>query len=323
MVKKILVTGGAGYIGSHIIEILIKKNKKVIIVDNLSTGYKKLIHKKAKFFKFNILETKQLNKLIIKNNIDSIIHLAANLIIGEGEKKPNIYYKNNVLGTKSVLDAVKNTQVKNLVFSSTAAIYKDGMYRVTENSPIRPKSVYGKTKLQAENLIKHRCNKLKINFAILRYFNVVGASPSGNLGLINKSDHLFKNFSTQVLKKKPIFKIYGLNYDTPDGSCVRDFIHVSDIAEIHQKVLDKMNKVKKSLIANCGYNQGISVLQVSNEFQKISKKKIKLINTFKRKGDLGKIIASNNKLKKFIKWRPKFNKLSFIVKSCIKLEKNL
>ncbi len=321
MLKNILITGGAGYIGSHIIEILLKKKTNIFIVDDLSTGYKKLLNKKTKFFNFNILNTKRLNQIIVKNNIDSIIHLAANLIINDGEKHPKKYYKNNVKGTLSVLNAIKQTNVKNLLFSSTAAVYKDGMYRVTERSPTKPKSVYGKTKLKAENLIKFRSRKLKINYAILRYFNIVGASPSGNIGLINKSDHLFKNFSTEILKKKPILKIYGTNYNTIDGSCIRDFIHVSDIASIHEKVLLKIDRINKSTILNCGYNNGISVFQVAKEFQKQAKKKVLIKKVLKRKGDLAKIIASNNKLNKFIKWRPKFNNLNFIVKSCIKWEK--
>jgi len=323
MIKNILVTGGAGYIGSHIIEILIKKNKNVFIIDNLTTGYKKLINKKAKFFKLDILNTKKLKRIIEKYNIDSIIHLAANLIIGEGERQPKKYYKNNVKGTQSVLNSIKKTKVKNLLFSSTAAVYKDGMYRVTENSIVKPKSVYGKSKLRAENLIKSKCKKLGINYGILRYFNIVGASPSGKYGLINISDHLFKNFSTQVMKKQPILRIYGTDYNTPDGTCIRDFIHVSDIAEIHEKVLNKMNNLNKSVILNCGYNQGISVLQVAKEFKNQSKKKVEIIKVRKRPGDLGKIIASNTKLNNFIKWKPKFKSLSYMVKSSILWEQKL
>jgi len=323
MIKNILVTGGAGYIGSHIIEILIKKNKNVFIIDNLTTGYKKLINKKAKFFKLDILNTEKLKKIIEKYNIDSIIHLAANLLIGEGERQPKKYYKNNVKGTQSVLNSIKKTKVKNLLFSSTAAVYKDGMYRVTENSVVKPKSVYGKSKLRAENLIKSKCKKLGINYGILRYFNIVGASSSGKYGLINISDHLFKNFSTQVMKKKPILKIYGTDYNTPDGTCIRDFIHVSDIAEIHEKVLNKVNNLNKSVILNCGYNQGISVLQVAKEFKNQSKKKVEIIKVRKRPGDLGKIIASNTKLNNFIKWKPKFKSLSYMVKSSILWEQKL
>ena len=323
MINNILVTGGAGYIGSHVVEILVKKNKNIFTIDNSSTGYKKLINSKAKFFKCNILDTRKVKEIIIENNIDSIIHLAANLIIGEGEKQPKKYFKNNVEGTQSILESIKGTKVKNFLFSSTAAVYKDGMYRVTENSPIKPKSVYGKTKLKAENLIKSKCKKLRINYGILRYFNIVGASPSGKYGLINISDHLFKNFSIQIIKKNPVLKIYGTTYDTKDGSCIRDFIHVSDIAEIHEKVLNKIDKAKKSIVLNCGYNQGISVKQVTNEFKKQAHKNIKIIEVKKRPGDLGKIIASNDKLHKFISWKPKYKKLSLLVKSSIKWEKKL
>ena len=323
MVKNILITGGAGYIGSHISEILIKNKKKIFLIDNLSTGHKKLIHKKANFFKLDIFDFKKIKILINKYKIDSIIHLAANLIISEGQKKPKKYYKNNVEGTKKLLEACKNTNIKNFIFSSTAAIYKEGQYKVTENSKIKPKSIYGKTKAQAEKLIQNFAKKNKINYGILRYFNIAGASPSGKIGLINKnSDHLFKNFSMEVIKNKPKLKIYGTDYNTKDGSCIRDFIHVSDIAEIHYLVLEKINKFNTSKIFNCGYNKGTSVLEVANEFKKQVSKKVNILKTSKRKNDLIKIIASNKKLVKFIKWKPKFNSLSKIVKSCIKWEKN-
>ena len=321
MIKNILITGGAGYIGSHISEVLIKNKKKIFIIDNLSTGYRRLINKKAKFFKVDILKSKKVREIIIKNNIDSVIHLAANLIIGEGEKYPKKYFKNNVVGTKNLLESCENTGVKNLVFSSTAAVYKDGQYKVNENSIIKPKSVYGKTKIKAEKIIKQFCKRNKINYCILRYFNIAGSSPSGKIGLINKSDHLFKNFSREIIKKRPILKIYGDNYDTKDGSCIRDFIHVSDIAEIHYKVLEKINNLNNSKILNCGYNKGISVLEVAKVFKNQSSKKVEILVSKRRKGDLVKIIASNKKLKKFIKWKPKFNNLNTIVKSCISWEK--
>ena len=324
IVKNVLITGGAGYIGSHVTETLLKKNKKVFLVDNLSTGHKKLINKKAKFFKLDIANKHGIKKIIEKYKIDSIIHLAAHLIIGEGQKKPKKYYKNNVLGTKKLMEACKNTTVKNFIFSSTAAIYKEGQYKVSENSMIKPKSVYGKTKIKAENLIINFAKKNKINYGILRYFNIAGASPSGKIGLINKkSDHLFKNFSSEIMKKRPKLKIYGSDYKTKDGSCIRDFIHVSDIAQIHYLILEKINKLKISKILNCGYNKGISVLEVAKEFKKQSSKKVNIIFTKRRKDDLIKIIASNKKLKNFVKWRPKFDNLSKIVKSCIIWERKI
>ena len=321
MIKNILITGGAGYIGSHISEILVKNKKKIFIVDNLSTGYRTLINKKAKFFKVNILEVKTVKKIIQENKIDSVIHLAANLIISEGEKYPKKYYRNNVLGTQNLLKACSNSTIKNFIFSSTAAIYKDGQFKVSENSIIKPKSVYGKTKVKCEKIIQSFCKKNKINYGILRYFNIAGSSPSGKIGLINKSDHLFKNFSREIMKKRPVLKIYGNDYKTKDGSCIRDFIHVSDIAEIHFKVLEKIDKTNKSKILNCGYNKGTSVLEVAKEFKKQTSKKVKILITKRRKADLVKIIASNNKLMRFIRWKPKFNNLGKIVKSCLIWEK--
>ncbi len=323
MIKNILITGGAGYIGSHISEILEKEKKNIIIVDNLSTGYKRLINKKSVFYKININNQKLLKSIINKHQIDSVIHLAASLVIGEGEKNPLFFKKNNVSGTKSLLSACRNTSVKNFIFSSTAAVYRDGRKKVSEKSKLTPKSVYGKTKLAAEKIIIKICKENDINYGILRYFNIVGSSPSGKIGLINKSDHLFKNLSSQILKKKPIFKIYGSNYDTKDGTCVRDFIHVSDIAEIHNKVLQKIDKTNISKILNCGYGKGLSVKQVINEFKKHTNKKIFINILPKRKGDLVKVIASNKNLMKFIVWKPKFNSLEDMVKSSIKWEKKI
>ena len=321
MIKNILITGGAGYIGSHISEILVKNKKKIYIVDNLSTGYRSLINKKAKFFKLNIKNNKEVKKIIIENKIESVIHLAANLIISEGEKYPKKYYSNNVVGTQNLLKACSNSTIRNFIFSSTAAIYKDGQFKVSENSIIKPKSVYGKTKVKCEKIIQSFCKKNNINYGILRYFNIAGSSPSGKIGLINKSDHLFKNFSREVMKKRPVLKIYGNDYKTKDGSCIRDFIHVSDIAEIHFKVLEKIDKTNKSKILNCGYNKGTSVLEVAKEFKKQTSKKVKILITKRRKADLVKIIASNNKLMRFIRWKPKFNNLRKIVKSCLIWEK--
>ena len=323
MNKNILITGGAGYVGSHIAEVLVKNKRKIYIVDNLSTGFKRLINKKAKFFNLNILETQKLKKIIIANKIDSVIHLAASLSIGIGEKYPKKYYKNNVLGTKSLIKACLKTSVKNFIFSSTAAVYKDGLKIVTENSPLKPKSVYGKTKLKAEKIITSRLKKNNINYAILRYFNVCGASPSGKIGLITKGDHLFKNLAIEIIKKKPKFKIYGNDYNTPDKTTIRDYIHVSDLAEIHIKVLNKINKINKSLILNCGYKKGISVLEVVNEFKKYNKNKFDISYLDRRPGDMEVIVANNEKLKKFINWIPKYNNLSTIVKTCINWESKL
>ena len=234
-----------------------------------------------------------------------------------------MYYKNNVAGTKSLLEACKNTLVKSFIFSSTAAVYKDKQKIVNEKSKVYPKSVYGKTKLLAENLIIKYCKKTKINYGILRYFNVCGASPSGKLGLVSKGDHLFKNISSEIIKKKPFVKIYGNDYNTPDGTAIRDFRHVSDLADVHFKVLKIISKKNISKILNCGYNRGLSVKQVVDEFDRQIKQKIKIKFQDRRQGDMEMLIANNKKLKNFIKWKPKYNNLSDIIKSCIKWEKRI
>jgi UDP-glucose 4-epimerase len=323
MIKNILITGGAGYIGSHVAENIVKNKKNVFIVDNLSSGFKKLISKKVKFYKLNILNTKKLKKIIVKNKIDSIIHLAGSLIISAGEKNPKKYYQNNVIGTQSVMNACKNTSVKNFIFSSTAAVYKDNQKIVHEKSKIMPKSVYGKTKIKAEKLIISNCNKSKINYSILRYFNVCGASLSGKIGPIARTDSLFKNISVEITKKKPNINIYGNDYNTKDGTTIRDYIHVSDLAEAHYKILKNIYKTNKSTIINCGYHRGISVKEVVGEFKKQSKKKINIFYQKRRLGDLAIVIANNKKLKKTIKWNPKYFKLGTIVKSCISWEKRI
>ena len=321
--KNILITGGAGYIGSHVAEILINKKKNIFIIDNLSSGFKKLLNKIAHFINLNILNTSKLKKIIINNKIDSVIHLAASLIISVGETHPKLYYKNNVLGTKSLLRACNNSLVKNFIFSSTAAVYKEGQKIVSEKSKVNPKSVYGKTKLLAEKHIILDCKKMKINYGILRYFNVCGASSSGKIGIISKGDHLFKNISSEVMKKKPVIKIYGNDYNTPDGTAIRDFIHVSDLAEVHYKVLQKISKTKKSKILNCGYNRGLSVKEVIEEFKKQIKRPISVKFQNRRAGDMEILISNNKYLKKLINWKPKHNNLSSIVRSCIRWEKRI
>jgi len=321
--KKILITGGAGYIGSHITELLIKKKYDIFIIDNLSTGFKKLVHKKAKFFKIDLKEEKKIRSLILKYSIDSIIHLAALLDVNESQKKPIKYFQNNVIGTKNLLKASLNSKVKNFIFSSTAAVYKDGIFKVNEKSPTKPKSNYGKGKLKAEKLIKSNLQNTNINYAILRYFNVCGSSKSSKFGQINSYDFLFKNLAKNSLKKKPYVNIYGNNYKTKDGTCIRDFIHVSDLADIHYKILKKIHKTKKSVLINCGYGAGRSVLEVAKAFQRILGKKIKIIYKSRRKADLSQIIANNSRLTKLLKWKPSFNNLSTMVKSSIRWEKKL
>jgi UDP-glucose 4-epimerase len=321
--NNILVTGGAGYIGSHIIELLVKKKFKVFIYDNLVTGYKKLINKKAVFIEGDIKNSKLLIKTINENNINSIIHLAGYLNISEGQKNKKKYYKNNVIGTLNLVKACKNSTVKNIIFSSSCSIYGNIKGSVSEKNIPKPKSYYAFTKYKSEEIIKKYGKKFNFKYGILRYFNVAGASPSGKIGEIEKSyGHLIKNLAIQSTKLKPKVDIFGNNYNTKDGTCIRDYIHVSDLADIHILVLKKISSSKKSLILNCGYGKGYSVKEIVEIFKKI-KKGVIIKYKKKRIGDVAQIYSDNSKLKKILKWKPKFNNIQTILKSAIKWEKKL
>ena len=320
----ILVTGGAGYIGSHIIELLVKKKtNKVIVLDNLSTGYKILINKKSKFFKGDINNKKLIIKIINKFNIDTIIHLAASLNVSEAQKNKKKYYKNNITGTNNLLLSCKNTTVKNIIFSSSCSIYGNIKGSVNERKKPNPQGYYALTKYKGEELIKKYASKFNYNFGILRYFNVAGASPSGKIGEIETSHgHLIKNIAIQSMNKKPKLNIYGNNYNTKDGTCVRDYIHVTDLADIHIKGIKYLKVNKKSFILNCGYGKGYSVLQIANKFKKI--KKNTQINFMKRRsGDIAQVFSDTKKFKKLLKWKPRYNDINKIIKSAINWEVKL
>ena len=319
----ILITGGAGYIGSHIAEHLIRKKINVIIIDNLKTGYKRLINKNSVFIKSDINNKNLLIKTIKKYNIHTIIHLAAYLNVSEAEKNKKKYFKTNILGTKSILDSCKNSNVKNFIFSSSCSVYGNIKGSVSEKNKLNPKGYYAYTKLKGEKLIINYSKKYKLNFGILRYFNVAGASTSGKIGEINPSHgHLIKNLAIQYLKKKPKINIFGNNYNTKDGTCVRDYIHISDLVDIHIKCLKYLNTKKKSFILNCGYGKGYSVNEIVKIFKKL-KKNLSIKYTNRRPGDVDQVYANNNKIKKILRWKPKYNNIRKIIISAINWEKKI
>ena len=319
----ILVTGGAGYIGSHIVEQLIKNKENVIILDNLVTGYKKLINKKAKFVKADIKNKSKITKIIKDYNISSIIHLAAYLNVSEAENNKKKYYQNNIIGTKNLLEACKNSNLENIIFSSSCSIYGDVKGSVNENRKPNPQGYYAYTKYKSEELIKKFSKQSKFKYGILRYFNVAGASPSGKIGEIEKSHgHLIKNLAIESLKKNPKIKIFGNDYSTKDGTCIRDYVHVSDLANIHIKGLKYLKDNKKSFVLNCGYGKGYSVKQIVDIFKKI-KKGVDVQYQKRRPGDIAQVYANTKKFKKILKWRPKYNNIKLIIQSAIKWEKKL
>ncbi len=320
--KKILITGGAGYIGSKIASDLVNKKYKVYIVDNLSTGNKFLINKQAIFYKCNIANKKKISNILRKNNIKSIIHCAASLDIGESERNPKKYFKNNYLNTVKLLESCSKNQIKNFIFSSTCAVYGNVKGVVTEETKAKPNSVYGKTKLKCEKIIKFFSTKYNFNYGILRYFNVAGSDLKNKIGCIKKNDQLIKNLSLSIAQNKFKISIYGKNYNTKDGTCIRDYIFIDDISKVHCKILDLISKKNKSYVLNCGYGNGYSVLDIIKNFEKELKIKINKKFLPRRKGDVSKIIASTKKIKNLINISNK-NKLKKIIRTTVRWEKYL
>lgn len=320
--KKILVTGGAGYIGSKIAYDLLDLGYDVSIIDNLSTGYKNLIPSKSKFTKIDIKNFNKLNSYFSHNNFDAIFHFAASLSVKESQSNPLKYYKNNVLGIENILKCMSKYKVKYFIFSSTCAVYGNvKSVPINENSPLNPESNYGKTKMLAEYLLKNYAKKYKFKYAILRYFNVVGADNKMRTGQIYKGS-LFKNLAVNLIKKNYLIKIFGNNYNTNDGTCVRDYIDINDLSNIHIISLKKLLKFK-SFILNCGYGIGYSVKEIVDLFQKKIKIKINKIYKQKRSGDVEKIYADNFLLKKtFPTWKRKFS-IKKSIENTLKWEKQI
>ena len=311
--KNILIIGGAGYIGRQIANLLNKKKYKIFVIDDLSTTKKNYLNKNINFFKVNILNKTKMEKLFKKYHFNTVMHLAAKCVISESEKYPQKYYSTNVIGTKNIIKCCKKYEIKNFIFSSSCSVFSNKTKKVTENSIKKPISYYGKTKLIAEKLIKKNFDKSNIKFIILRYFNVVGADRKNKIGEIGNKDRLFNNISKKIIKKQNNINIYGKNYKTKDGTCIRDYIHVYDLANIHIKCLENIKKINKSINLNCSYGKGYSVLEIAKTFQKIFNKNIKISFQKRRIGDMKEIVASNKKLNNFIKWKPKFNNLNKMV----------
>jgi UDP-glucose 4-epimerase len=319
----ILVTGGAGYIGGHITEQLIDRKYNVIILDNLKTGHKRQINQKANFIKGDINNKKLVNNIIKRQNIQTIIHLAAYSNVSEAERNKLEYKINNIQGTQNLIFACKNSNVRNFIFSSSCSIYGSVEESINERAKPNPQGYYAYTKFKGEELIKKYSKKYKYKYAILRYFNVAGASNSGLIGEIEHSHgHLIKNIAIQSLKKKPIINIFGNDYPTKDGTCVRDYIHVSDLADIHIKGLNYLDNNKKSFILNCGYGKGYSVQEIVTIFKKI-KKNLTIQYQKRRFGDVAQVYSNTKKLNQLLQWKPKYNNMHQIIKSAIDWEKKL
>ncbi len=310
-----LVTGGAGYIGSTVSNFLIDLGHEVTIIDNLSTGNKKNIPKRATFYKLDISDTKKIEKVFYKNKFDVVFHFAAFINNEESIKNPKKYYKNNFLKGKIFFENCIRNKVNKIIYSSTAAVYGNKNKKVSETDNLNPMSAYPKSKLKLENFLKKK--KKFISCIILRYFNVAGADYKLRCGFdVKKGYNLILNLCAAGIRNKK-FIINGNNYKTKDGTPIRDYVHVEDLAKIHLLTANLIQKKKIFKIFNCGYGNGFSVNQILRKFNFLLKNKINYKIGKRRNSDIIISIANPNKLIKETNWRPKFNNLDYILKSSL------
>ncbi len=319
---RILVTGGAGYIGSHAVDALVQRGDQVFILDNFSTGHRDLVHSKAKLFEGDVRDIQLVREILNENEIEGVMHFAAFTNVAESLKVPEKYYENNFQGTVNLLESCQKSGVRYFVFSSTAAVYQDpGMELVTEGSVTNPLTPYGRSKLMSEKVIQDCAQSLNYKYIILRYFNVAGANEQGLRGQHgNEGSVLIKRAALTAAGKLKSLSIFGTDYPTADGTGVRDFIHVDDLADVHTAALHHLEKGGSSELMNCGYGHGFSVRQVIDVMKKVSGQDFEVKLEARRPGDLPQVVASNDKVKRILKWSPKRDNLELICRTAYQWE---
>ena len=311
-----LVLGGAGYIGSHAVNKLIENNYDVIVVDNLQSGHEEAINSKAKFYKGDIRDKNFLSNVFKKENIDGVFHFAANSIVGESMKEPLMYFNNNVYGMQILLEVMNEHNVNKIVFSSTAATYGEPkQVPITEDMETCPTNTYGETKLVMEKMMKWCDKAYGMKYVALRYFNVAGAEDDGSIGEDhNPETHLIPIVLQAALGKRDHITIFGDDYDTEDGTCVRDYVHVVDLVEAHILAMKYLTHGGESNTFNLGSSQGFSVKEIVETARKVTDKDIKAIIGERRAGDPSKLIASSDKARKLLGWNPIRTNIENIIK---------
>lgn len=311
----ILITGGAGYIGSHTAKYLQEQNEEIVVVDNLRSGHRRSVTN-ASFYEVDIRNKEKLGKIFKMHNIDSVIHFAASSLVGESMEKPYEYYHNNIYGFLCLLDVMKENGVNRAVFSSTAAIYGEpNSVPIEEDDETNPTNPYGETKLAMEKMMKWFGQAYGIKYVSLRYFNASGAHTSGSLGEDhNPETHLIPLILQVPLGKRKKIQIFGDDYPTADGTCIRDYIHVMDLASAHYRALEYLRQGNNSDIFNLGNGNGYSVKEVVETVKKVTGYDIPLEIKGRRKGDPAVLIASSTKAKNILGWKPKFGTLEIMIK---------
>lgn len=318
----ILVTGGAGYIGSHTVKKLGEAGYDIVVYDNLSTGstsavlYGKLIRGELK-------DTQLLAKVFAKYQFDAVLHFAAKISVPQSLEQPLTYYGNNTCNVVNLLRCCEQFGVNKLVFSSTAAVYGETKEDpVTESFPTVPVNPYGRSKLMSETIIRDYARASKLKYVILRYFNVAGADSSGKIGQSNNANHLIKIACDAALGLRPSVSIFGTDYPTPDGTGIRDYIHVEDLASAHVNALAYLETASDSQIFNCGYGRGYSVREVLAKVREVSGVDFAVAETSRRLGDPACVVAAADKIRRVLGWQPRYHSLEKIISSALAWEKS-
>ena len=320
----ILVLGGAGYIGSHAVKMLIEKGESVVVVDNLETGHREAVHEAARFYEVDIRNLNAFESVFAENKIESIIHFSANSLVGESVSAPIKYFENNVAGAVNVLKMMEKYKVDKIVFSSTAAVYGEPkQIPITEDSETQPTSPYGESKLMMERMFKWSDLAHNIRFVSLRYFNVAGADASGLIGEAHGVEtHLIPLVLQVPLGKREAITIFGDDYPTKDGTCIRDYIHVTDLIEAHIAALSYLRAGGKSDIFNLGSGDGFSVLEIIEVARRVTGHPIPALVAGRRAGDPSTLIASSERAMNILGWEPRLTDVETIVKDAWHWHKN-
>jgi UDP-glucose 4-epimerase len=321
----VLVTGGAGYIGSHMVQALAEAGESVVVIDDLSTGFSTALPEGVPLFIGDAADENLVEGVIAAHSVESIIHFAGSVVVPESMRDPLAYYRNNTMTTRSLLNAAVKSGINRFIFSSTAAVYGNpDQMPVPENAPTRPMSPYGSSKLMTEIMLHDVASAHGMNYVVLRYFNVAGADPLARIGLATVgATHLLKIAVEAATGQRAKIDVYGTDYPTPDGSCVRDFIHVSDLAQAHRAALSYLRGGGPSATLNCGYGRGYSVIETIEAVRRVSGRHFAVQYAPRRPGDIMTMIADTSRIRSVLEWTPQYDDLETIAAHALAWEEKL
>jgi UDP-glucose 4-epimerase len=321
----VLVSGGAGYIGSQMVHDLVDAGESVVVLDNLSTGHRWAVADSVPLVVGETGDQPLVTQLIREHGIEAIIHFAASIVVPESVRDPLGYYRNNTVNSRALIECAVKCGVRSFIFSSTAAVYGNpSSVPVSEDSPTIPVSPYGWSKLMTEIMLRDASSAHELRHVVLRYFNVAGADPRGRTGLSSaNATHLIKVAVEAALGLRPKLDVFGTDYPTPDGTCIRDYIHVSDLTRAHSEALRYLRSGGASLRLNCGYGHGFSVLEVIEAVKRVSGVAFKVEYAPRREGDPVRIIADSRRLRSMLDWKPRFDDIATIVGHALDWERKL